>query len=217
VIGDDIGAAGNIILASGWSGVVIQNGTGNTIEGNAIGTNGGRVNWGNTYYGIVVEYTEGSTGEDNLINFNEIAYNGTHNGLDTAESGVYVNRSDGNMISRNSIHDNDGPGIKLVNSGNNNMPAPVITSGSCEGVISGTSAANAWVQIFSDNADEGRTWEGTTQANGSGIWSWPGGVAGPYLTATARDGSTLDTSPFSSPYAVGICKVYFYIPLFTKN
>jgi len=53
-------------------------------------------------------------GTGNVITLNEIAYNDTHNGADSAEAGVYVGGAAalGNTISANSIHDNDGPGIE---------------------------------------------------------------------------------------------------------
>jgi trimeric autotransporter adhesin len=203
----------NYILNSGWSGVVIVNSSENFVEGNLIGTDGAEISTGNAYYGVNIV---GSVGVDNQVSMNVIAYNGTFGGVDNNQAGIKIDGSSGNMISRNSIHDNDGPGIALINNGNSNMAAPIITMASCNGPIEGTAEPFSCVQIFSDNDDEGRIWEGTTQANATGVWSWPGKVRGPNITATARDNTTNDTSPFSVAFTVGICEKYFFLPLIMK-
>jgi parallel beta-helix repeat protein len=193
--------ASNIVLASGWSGIVIVNSSDNAIIANRIGTDGASVQWGNAYYGVNVA----GSGTGNAITFNEIAYNGTHNGQDGAEAGIEIDGSLRNAISQNSIHDNDGPGISLVNGGNGNLPAPTISQASCQGPVSGKGGGPLlFIQIFSDGSDEGRVYEGTTQVNTVGDWVWNGQPSGPYLTATARDQSN-NTSPFSAPFNLGTC------------
>jgi parallel beta-helix repeat protein len=206
---------GNQILSNKWSGVVVVDGTENVIEGNQIGISKTDLQWSNQYFGIVLQ----GPGGGNQANFNEVAYNGTYMGQNNGQAGIKVDGSDSNMISRNSIYDNDGPGILLVNSGNNNIASPVISSASCEGPISGTNGGNSgWVQIFSDSSDEGRTWEGTTQANADGSWTWPGMVSGPNITATVRSSATNDTSAFSNPFYVGLCQNVsdLFLPLIIK-
>jgi len=193
--------AGNTVLASGWSGVVVVNSSDNAIVANRIGTDGADVQWGNAYYGVHVA----GSGLGNAITFNEIAYNGTHNGQDGAEAGIEIDTSWSNTISQNSVHDNDGPGIALVNSGNTDLPAPTITQASCQGPVSGTAGGPLWhIEIFSDGSDEGRVYEGSAQVEPSGNWSWNGKPSGPHLTATARAQSN-DTSPFSAPFNIGAC------------
>lgn len=192
---------GNTVVDSGWSGIVIVNSSENSVEGNLIGTDWTDNNWGNAYFGVNVV----GSGNNNFINFNEIAYNGTYQGLNQGQAGIKIDGSSGNMISRNSIHDNDGPGISLVNNSNNNMPEPIIDAASCKGPIEGTANPFSWVQIFSDHDDEGRLWEGTAQAGATGNWSWSGTVNGPNITATSRDNTTNDTSAFSAPFPVGTC------------
>jgi hypothetical protein len=188
---------GNTILASSWSGVAIVGSENNVVWFNFIGTNGAGVNWGNSYYGIVIGNSAG-----NVTFGNEIAYNGTNAG----EAGVRVDGGlAGNPISINSIHDNDGPGIELVNGGNFELGAPTITQASCQGPVAGTSCPGCTVEIFSDVADEGRIYEGTTTADGAtGAFSWSGTPSGPNVTATATT-STGATSPFSTPFNTGTC------------
>jgi parallel beta-helix repeat protein len=195
-------SGGNVILASRWSGVAIVNSDDNNVMSNYIGTNGAGVDWGNAFYGVDVVNSSG-----NSIRENEIAYNGTAHGVDGAEAGVRVSgaAATDNMISRNSIHDNDGPGIELVSGANNSLAAPVITSAAC-GSVQGTACANCWIEFYSDSDDEGRVYEGHFTTPPSGAITWSGTVNGPWLTALAiGPESAKDTSPFSMPYYAGSC------------
>ena len=195
-------SGGNVILASSWSGVAIVDSDDNTVLGNYIGTNGAAVNWGNAFYGVDVVNSSGTS-----IIENEIAYNGTANGVDGGEAGVRVRGASAtnNMISENSIHDNDGPGIKLQDGGNNDLAAPVITNAAC-GSVQGTACANCWIEIYSDSDDEGRVYEGHFTTPPSGAITWSGTVNGPRVTVLATGpGSSKDTSPFSASFYVGPC------------
>jgi len=197
--------AGNTIATSAWSGVAIVNSDDNAVLANYIGTNGAAVNWGNAYYGVDVVGSSGTS-----IKLNEIAYNGTHNGEDGAEAGVHVQGAGatGNMISGNSIHDNDGPGIELEAGANNNLAAPVVTSAGC-GSVQGAACANCWIEFYSDNDDEGRVYEGHFTTPPSGAINWSGTVNGPWVTALAiGPGGSKDTSPFSTPFYVGPCNAW---------
>ena len=74
--------------------------------------------------------------------------------------GVWIedDATDGNTITRNSIHDNGGPGIVLTSPGaNNGVAAPAITSATT-GTVSGTACANCRVEIFRTNDRRGRRW-----------------------------------------------------------
>jgi parallel beta-helix repeat protein len=192
---------GNTILSSNWSGIAIVESNDNLVWFNKIGTDGARINWGNNFYGVAVV---GGTG--NVIAVNEIAYNGTPDGLDEAEAGVYVGGAAalGNTISANSIHDNDGPGIKLVEEGNYGAEAPTITAASCRGGVEGIACPGCTVEVFSDADDEGQVFEDNITANPEGFFSVGGSPNGPYVTATATDGND-STSAFSSPFYVGPC------------
>lgn len=102
-----------------------------------------------------------------------------------------------NTIRGNSIYSNAGLGIDNSAGGNNELPPPVITG---FGSVSGTACANCIVDVYSDNEDEGRVYEGTTVANGGGVWTLDVFATGPNATATATD-TNGNTSEFSAPAA----------------
>ena len=214
-IGSDVlPNSGNSILSSFWTGVAIVNSNNNAVLDNHIGTHGSATDWGNAYYGInIVNSAETSVKE------NEIAYNGSYGGMNEAQAGVLIDGgvSINNMISGNSIHDNDGPGIKLINNANHNLAAPVITSASCN-QVTGTACANCWIEIYSDYADEGRRYEGHFTTPPSGVIAWTGLLAGPNVTALAiGPGTSKDTSPFSAPFNVGTCLINnIFLPVTMK-
>jgi hypothetical protein len=56
------------------------------------------------------------------------------------------------------------------------------------------------VDIYSDDEDEGRVYEGSTTANGAGNWSFSASPGGPHVTATATDAAA-NTAEFSAPVA----------------
>jgi parallel beta-helix repeat protein len=201
---------GNTIVSSGWSGVAIVDSGDNAVWFNTIGTDGADANWGNGYYGIHVV-----NGADNFLGANEIAYNGTH----ANEAGVRVEgtTATANTISMNSIHDNGGPGIELVDGGNTGLSAPAITQGGCRQAVAGTACLGCTVEVFSDNDAEGRVYEGSVTADSTfGEFSWEDGLNGPNVTATARDAAG-NTSAFSVAHNVGLCNaaptaVFTYTP-----
>jgi hypothetical protein len=212
-IGDSFAPSyGNVVVGSGWSGVVVV-GAGsdyNTVGHNIIGTDqgGSATNLGNNYYGVNIV-----GGSDNSVYLNHIAYNGALPG----RAGVRVEGTTAarNTISENSIHDNSGKGIELVGGGNGGLAAPTITQAGCQ-QVQGAACAGCRVEVFSDSADEGRSYErysvmahATTGAfSYSPAW---GPVHGPNLTVTATD-SQGNTSEFSTPITVGLCNKV-YLPL----
>ncbi len=121
-------------------------------------------------------------------------------------NGVLVNgtNSKANRITRNSITNNTLLGIKLESSGNNKMAAPKITKvvGS---QVSGTTVANAKIEVFCDRGGEGAVFKASATANSSGAWSTVATCAAGEgaLTATATD-SKGNTSPFSASVASGV-------------
>ena len=133
----------------------------NTIKGNYIGTDAsGTTALGNQEDGILIE-----SASDNVVGRdNTVAHNGRH--------GVRVSGSDAlrNTITQNSIHGNARLGIELVDGGNTELAAPVITSYDlATGVVTGTTCANCTVEVFSDSTYQGEVYEGQTAASGAGL------------------------------------------------
>ena len=190
-------------LVSGNSGIGIHlSDTGtdsNVLRNNRIGTDaGGMAALANGSFGVA--FFNGP--RNNVVGpGNLVAYNG----LD----GVLVDGADsftstvGNTITANSMTANGRRGIYNFRGGNAGLAAPVITTASAT-QVSGTACANCTVEVFSDAADEGAIYEGATAANAAGNWTFtkPGGLTGPYLTATTTDGAG-NTSEFSAPVSVG--------------
>ncbi len=171
---------GNTIAGNGQQGILIYDITGTTmVQFNTIKENsqGGIVSWG-----------------DGLRVIGNSIYNNTG-------SGIAVVGATGNSLSQNSIYDNSGQGIELLSGGNGGLSAPVIITAT-QSSAAGTACASCWVEVFSDNADEGKVYEGMTAVDGNGNWSLAGPFTGPNLTATVENISTGNTSAFSAPKAV---------------
>jgi CSLREA domain-containing protein len=129
---------------------------------------------------------------------NTIAYNG-QNGI-WVTGNVAPLATTGVEMRGNSIHDNYYPGI-AVTAANNGIVPPVITNAWPAGAT-GTACANCTVDVYSDDAEEGKEYEGATTADGSGNWSFSGAIAGDNATAIATDAQH-DSSAFSQPMALG--------------
>jgi len=144
-------------------------------------------------------------GEHNLAQANLVAYSWTAAGIE-----VYLWPH--NSLRRNSIFGNAGPGIRLIDGGNQMLPAPLMLTVT-ETSVSGTACPGCTVEVFSDAEDEGRVYEGSAVASAAGTFSFtkPTGLTGPFITATATD-SEGNTSEFSAPVARPV-KVYLPIVL----
>lgn len=122
----------------------------------------------NGYYGIHINNSPSNTIYSNTIE---------GNGQTQTSAGVRIEKSSGdgtadfNYIWLNQIRNNTGKGIQLVGGANEGIAAPVISSASCTDV-SGTACPNCWVQIFSDEDDEGWILEGFMRASSSGVFSY---------------------------------------------
>jgi hypothetical protein len=164
------GNAGNGITAAGQYHAVINNKIGVLNDGSAM-TNGG--------YGVYAKAF------DSRIQGNTIAHNGAAGVLvDAATTPPGAAGPAGQQVAviDNSIFDNGGGGIVLVNGANGNVSPPIITSADSSGV-SGTGCASCTIQLFTDAANQGRNFHGEVTANGSGIWHFPFPLAG-RITAT---------------------------------
>ena len=78
--------------------------------------------------------------------------------------------------------------------------------------VLGTACPGCIVELFSDEEDEGRVYEGYTIADVNGNWMWEGSPNGPNVTATATE-SDGSTSGFSAPQKVWRRWVYLPVTL----
>lgn len=127
-------------------------------------------------------------GRENTIGpGNVIAYNG--------RAGVLLAWVQTNVVTGNSIHDNDGPGI---HSHGNVVPPRTLRLELDTGVLLGNTCVGCTVEIFSDKEDEGEVLEGVTIADNQGVFNFEKGspFLGPHVTMTATDPHG-NTSSFS--------------------
>lgn len=156
--------------------------TGNLVTGNLIGVNAdGAPGSGNRNSGVWV--TEGATG--NVIGpDNVIALSG--------RCGVEVDGSSTvrNTITRNSIRNSGHRAVCLLLGSNAGLPAPLINDlDLSDGQVTGTACAGCSVEVFSDDGDEGATYEGQATADAHGVFTFHkrGAFAHPSITMTATD------------------------------
>lgn len=202
----------NVIVQNNWSGVAIFNTRStyyyNFVCGNYIGVTKNGQPLGNGYYGVAVVDSSHNAFQQNVI---------AHNGTSGSRAGVRIEgaTATNNPLWWNSIHSNSGAGIELVSGGNENRAAPVISHVECHNVTGGGMPANGTVQLFSDDADEGRFYEGQVTVDSSGQWVYRGPFRGPYLTATVADPLN-NSSPFSAPVPAGPCYAQVYLPVILR-
>lgn len=195
LVGGGASGAGNLISGNRLDGVrILDNGRGgssNSVQGNLIGTQAnGTTALGNgshgveIYLGAVSMMIGGTTpGAGNVIAF-------------SGGDGVHVegNTTLTDSIRGNSIHTNTGKGIENISGGNTELAPPVITTAT-SAAVTGTACANCLIDVFSDAANEGKTYHSTVTANGVGAWTFSGVITGPNATATATDAAG-NTSEF---------------------
>ncbi len=227
VIGGSSPEARNLISATDGHAAIDVRSSGNTIDGNLIGTKkDGKSPLGNQGFGV---YINGNGADDNAVGVlatNVIAFN---------EWGVGVegSGSEGNRILSNSIFNNQlDPGIDLgadrrtandpldADTGPNNLQnSPIVSSAKNKGaktVVRGklnSSPNEAFTLRFFSNPKsskgQGKTFIGQKTVNTDpggnatfGLQRTPKVKAGLYVTATATNERTGDTSEFSNPRAV---------------
>jgi len=166
------------------AGAAVRNGTDfNFIAGNAIGTDAGGSAALGGFRGIQILSASHTIVQGNLIA--------------NSATGVEVQGGAFNTIRRNAIWRNQGLGIVIEN-GNEAISAPLITQSS-HSSVSGRTCAGCTVEVFSDDAFEGRNFEGETVADASGAFAFTkaAGFAASNVTLTATDRAG-NTSEFSS-------------------
>jgi titin len=213
-------AAANIIAANGGSGVVISGVQGyarfSLIESNFIGTDAtATLNMGNAADGVTINQSASNNtiGGTAAGAGNVIAFNG--------HDGVLVDTGTGNAILSDLIFANGNLGIELINNGNHNQAAPVLTGAFpdgpnmvIQGVLQSTPNTTFTVQLFSDpSADSSGLAEGqqllgtvtvTTDAFGFADFTVTVSEAvpaGQVVAATATDADN-NSSEFSAPVTV---------------
>ena len=183
---------GNLISGNGGTAGIEVLGEDNTILDNLIGTDiTGTMPMTNSGDGISVF----SAANNTIGPGNTIAYNGGH-GIAVEGAGATAN-----TITQNSITQNTLSGIDLSSGGNGELAAPVITE-CTETSITGSAPPSCTIEVFSDAADEGGTYEGTTTSDGAGdfVFNRPGGWTAEFVTAAATDsaGNTSELSEAAS-------------------
>jgi hypothetical protein len=96
--------------------------------------------------------------------------------------------SPGNTITGNSIYGNLTSGIAFWNENMEMLRVPAIATWDLTaGVISGVACPDCLVQIYSDEDNEGRVFEGQVTADEKGVFSFAKGspLTGPHLTTNA--------------------------------
>jgi CSLREA domain-containing protein len=218
-IGGTAAGAGNLISGNVQSGIAVN--ANDTIQGNRIGVAAdGKSPLPNGFYGVLITSgTNMSVGGTAAGAGNVIAYNG----LD----GIRLSGGSGDTFAQNSIYSNGGLGIAYLNTVvNHNQAAPVLTTASrgpnvtVRGTL--TSGAGTFrIEFFANHAadptgvGEGEKYLGfvnvTTDSTGKGSFSAtltvPSGYR--YVSATATNNATFDTSPFSNALTVPTRRLTF--------
>ncbi len=195
-IGSLIPGEGNVITSNSFSGVTISGigSTDNDVRGNNIGLAMDSVGaLSNTLDGIRID--AGVTGT--IIDMNNIAFNG--------QIGVrYLNGSDQNRLFAGSIYANTNGGILRAAGTQNNINPPSLTEINIVGgdtVLIGTSLANATIQVYVDDFNQGAFYIANDVADGAGNWqvviNGYSGFGMDSITATQDDGTR--TSAFAAP------------------
>ena len=191
--------AGNLISGAstnGASGIAIVDSINAQVVGNLIGVAAdGSTPLPNLGNGVQMHQasSNNTVGGASAEAGNVIAFNGLDGVLVDADIGFV--RS--NTVRGNSIYANGERGIALLDDANDRLDPPII-----EGInpVSGTACSPCIVEIFSDDGDQGRVFEGTA-FSATGTWTFEGTPIGPHVTATNTDTSN-NTSEFSAPVSL---------------
>lgn len=194
-IGGGQAAARNYIGGNTGNGILLDGAAGTAIRNNFIGRNEALEDRPNGLDGIAITGGSTDTVIGNLANFGNVIE--ANNG-----NGIRINASQSNTVRDNRITRNAGKGIALESGANGGISAPVITSFN---PIHGTGPANAVIEFFTDEGDQGAIQRTVAVSDSLGDFFSPVDVTvftGLNLTATA----TLDsnTSEFSAPLAIAI-------------
>lgn len=197
-IGSGLLGQGNLFSDTS-DGIAIM-GSGNTIAGNLIGTDiTGIGNMGNRAPGI---FLEGDASLNIIGPGNIIAYNG----INGSGGGVEIRsvNAQGNVITKNSIRENNSAGIFYNISQGISTALPVVSIildfDIATGVAEGITCPQCIVEIFSTSSQDGGIFEGQVIADDNGNFAFhkDASFSGPWLTATSQAKGE-NTSAFSAP------------------
>lgn len=186
--------AGNTIGGHKGAGIAVSDASRDVIiENNRIGTGpDGQVEAANREYGVRVAGLPKGT----LIRKNRIAFN--------QAGGVYISGSTSydNTLSENSITENDGPAIQVLQGANRNIKPPQITFVDPQHVA-GLTCGGCRLEFFSDPGEQADTYEAAVTAAEDGVFqlSFSPGFTYRNVVATTTDGR--NTSALSAVAVIG--------------
>ncbi|MBC7452033.1 MAG: T9SS type A sorting domain-containing protein [Cytophagales bacterium] len=239
IIGGTTNNEGNLIANSKnllvGCGILIANANNAVVKGNYIGVGfDGTTQLPNQLDGILVAVENlGKTANNNVIEYNAIAYNkrnGVSVGLSFAAPGFKSTLETGNLIAYNSIYCNVKKGIDLdlidpADHGNNGKLTPDVNiSLSGSAYIVGSSEPNDSIHIYAlanscttcDNRPQGKTFLAAVKADATGMWSYASGLGAANVTVTATNAGN-NTSEFSTCLTLPITLVSFKGTINTSN
>jgi titin len=229
-IGGAAPGAGNLISANAYGlSIYGQYAQKNFVQGNSIGVSAGGAALGNAVFGVQIaekasdNWVGGlAAGEGNHVAYNGaegvVVVSGSRNPIlsnsihDNAKLGIDLN-ADG--VSANDFLDSDGGANETQNYPELASAVTVGGSTTINGTLHSTPGRDFIVQLFSNVAPdpsgfgEGQAlvWTGTVTTNAAGDASFsavvaPGLPGGTFVSSTATDRATLDTSEFSKVVGV---------------
>ena len=179
-------------IAANGIGVLLQGAGATTlVNNNHIGDSGPAASLGNDHEGVKIK--SGTTGA--RFDGNRIEGNGSH-GTWVLDATTLRNR-----LLNHSSNGNGGDGIRIGPGAHRDIEPPVIVVyDAATRLVSGSGCRGCDVEVYNDNADEGRLPLATGTVAGDGKFTVTLPYAPPYanLTATVTD-AAMGTSAFSGP------------------
>ena len=197
IIGGTSAGKGNIIAWNNWTGILVRSpqSINNIVAGNSVGTDmTASIKLNNAdddqISGVLLDFGA----NNNMIGPGNIIANNTGSGIIVSQDSTLHN-----TITENSIFNHTALSISNEKGGNLELTPPVISQAS-QNEVSGSACPGCTVEIFSTLSEEADKYEGTTTADGTGIFDWSGSTTLNFLTATATDSSG-NTSQLSDAVA----------------